>query len=159
MTKSFALLPFAIALCASASLAHGAERGEAKLTLAGKAISIEYGRPSLAGRDMLAQLQPGQAWRMGADSPTALKTDADLAFGSAAVPAGQYVLRAKRSADNKWTLIVNKDTEAVAEVPLAEEKLAQPVELFTIELTGGGSNGRFVMKWGVSGLSAPFTAK
>ena len=52
----------------------GFELGD-QVTLAGKSVSIDYGRPSLAGRDMIAQLQPGQSWRMGADSPTSLKSE------------------------------------------------------------------------------------
>jgi hypothetical protein len=56
-------------------------------------------------------------------------------------------------------LIASKDRNPVAEIPLAEEKLGQPVELFTIELPGAGNKGTFVMKWGASALSAAFTAK
>lgn len=158
MRRSFALLPFAIAICATASLAHGADRGQAQVTLAGKPISIDYGRPSLAGRDMLAQLQPGQAWRMGADSATTLKTEADLSFGGVALPKGDYVLQARVGSDGKWTLIA-KQGDATKEIPLGHEKLAASVETLTIELTGSGNDGRFVMKWGVSALSAAFTAK
>jgi hypothetical protein len=159
MRRSFALLPFAVALAVTASLAHGADRGQAKVTLAGKSVAIDYGRPSLGGRDMLSQLQPGQSWRMGADAATTLKTEADLSFGGVAVPKGDYVLTAKLSNDGKWTLVAKQDANVVAEIPLASEKLSAPVETLTIELTGQGSAGRFAMKWGVSALSAPFTAK
>lgn len=151
-------VPVVMLLTAAASLAHGAERGEAKLTLAGKKVVIEYGRPALAGRDMLARLAPGQAWRMGADADTTLKTAADLAFGASVVPKGDYVLSAMRSADNKWTLIANSGERAV-QVPLTEQKLASSVEVFTIELSGQGHKGQFLMGWGSMALSAPFTAK
>jgi len=156
--SSFASLPVVMALTVPAPLAHGEERGEAKLSLAGKPIAIEYGRPALAGRDMLARLLPGDPWRMGAGDDTTLKTAADLSFGTTVVPKGDYVLTAKRSADNKWTLIAT-NPERTLQVPLAEQKLPSSVELFTIELSGKGTQGQFLMKWAQMALSAPFTAK
>jgi hypothetical protein len=158
MRSSFALLPAVMALALPASLAHGAERGEAKLTLAGKTIAIDYGRPALAGRDMLARLPAGQSWRMGADSDTTLKSAADLSFGSTLLPKGEYVLSARRSADDKWTLIATNDQRTV-EIPLVAQALPASVELYTIELTGRGSQGLLVTKWQTLQLSAPFTAK
>ena len=136
-------------------------RGEAKATVAGKSVAVEYGRPSLAGRDMLGQAKPGTPWRMGAGSPTSLKTDADLAFGSVALPKGSYVLTAVKDEKGAWTVIAtNPDTKAkVAEVPLASTTLKDSVEQFTIELTGKGNAGEFAMMWGTSKMAAAFTAK
>lgn len=136
-------------------------RGEAKATLAGKAVAIEYGRPALKGRDMLGQAQVGQAWRMGADAATTLTTEADLAFGAAAVPKGKYVLTAKKVAEGQWSLLVNKEDRSavVAEVPLASSKLGESVEMLTIELRGEKGAGEFEMKWGTTALKAPFSAK
>jgi len=90
------------------------------VTVAGKAVSIEYGRPSLKGRDMLGQAQVGQAWRMGADAATSLKTDADLTFGTVAVPKGEYILTATKVSAETWQLNVlsKADRSKVAEVPL-----------------------------------------
>lgn len=156
MRRSFALFPVVMAVTAVASLAQAA-RGEAKLTLAGKPIVIEYGRPALAGRDMLGRLLPDQPWRMGADADTTLNTAADLSFGGLVVPKGTYVLSAKRSAANKWTLIATSGEKAI-EIPLLEQKLPSSVELYTIELTGKGNQGQLVTKWQMLALSAPFTA-
>jgi hypothetical protein len=108
---------------------------------------------------MLAMLQPGQAWRMGADAATTLKTEADLSFSSAALPKGEYVLTARRGADNKWMLVMSAGGKAVAEVPMDEQKLQKSVEVLTMELSGQGSTGQFAMKWGLSSLTAAFTAK
>lgn len=157
--RSFALVLLLAALVAPAPIAQGQGRGEAKVTLAGKSITIDYGRPSLKGRDMLGQLQAGQTWRMGSDADTTLNSEADLAFGGAALPKGAYILQAKRSADNKWMLLATQDGRVVAEAPLAEQKLTQAVEVFTIELSGQGNKGQFAMKWGVTALTTSFTAK
>jgi Protein of unknown function (DUF2911) len=159
MIKRLAFLAVALA-SALPALAHAVERGEAKATVAGKKVIIDYGRPSLKGRDMLAQAEVGKSWRMGADAATTLKTEADLKFGEVAVPKGDYVLKATKLAADKWELNFSKeDGASVAAVPLTPQKLSDSVETFTIELTGGEAAGEFVMKWGGTGLKTPFTAK
>jgi hypothetical protein len=160
MLKRMALAAVAVAV-AGPAFAQGNPRGEAKATLAGKAVSIDYGRPSLKGRDMLAQAQVGQAWRMGADAATTLKTDADLTFGSASVPKGEYVLTATKVEADKWTLnVLSKgDRSKVADVPLATVKADGSAEMFTIDLTGEGNKGELRMHWGTTALKADFTGK
>ena len=147
------------ALLIAASFAAAAERGEAKLTLAGKKIVIDYGRPALAGRDMLSRLPPGESWRLGADAETTLVTGADLMFGTVAVPKGRYVLTAKRAAADQWTLIASSSDGKEIAVPLEQQKLPSSVELFTIELTGKGTSGQLLTKWQTLQLGAAFTAK
>ena len=124
MLKRIALAALAV-MVAGPAFAQGNPRGEAKAMVAGKAVSIDYGRPSLKGRDMLGQAQVGQAWRMGADAPTTLKTDADLSFGTAAVPKGEYILTATKVAADQWHLnvLAKADRAKVADVPLAPGKL------------------------------------
>jgi hypothetical protein len=160
MLKRIALAALAVAV-AGPAFAQGNPRGEAKATVAGKAVSIDYGRPSLKGRDMLGQAQVGQAWRMGADAATSLKTDADLSFGSAAVPKGEYILTATKVAADQWHLnvLATADRAKVADIPLAAGKLAAGVELFTIVLTGGKDKGELELQWGTTSLKAPFTGK
>lgn len=141
-------------------LAHGADRGEAKATVAGKAVTIDYGRPALKGRDMLAQAEVGKPWRMGADAETTMKTDADLTFGSAAVPKGAYVLTATKVAEGKWQLnVLTKEKAKVADVPLELAKAPASAEMLTIDLTGDKSKGTFTMSWGDVALKTAFTGK
>jgi hypothetical protein len=160
MLKRFALAALAFVVAGTA-FAQGNPRGEAKATVAGKAVSIDYGRPSLKGRDMLAQAQIGQAWRMGADTATGLKTDADLAFGAVSVPKGEYILTATKVAADQWHLNVlsKADRSKVAEIPLASSKLDSSVEVFTVALTGEKDKGTFEMHWGTTALKASFTGK
>lgn len=149
-----------ITLAATVSLAQE-PRGEAKAVVAGKAVSIEYGRPSLAGRDMLGMAVPGVPWRMGLGSPTSLKTETDLAFGAAAVPKGAYVLTAVKNEKGAWTMIVSTPDgkTKTAEVPLTSTTVKTAVEQFTIELTAKDKAGEFAMTWGTARMAAPFTAK
>jgi hypothetical protein len=134
-------------------------RGEAKVTLAGKPIVVDYGRPSLKGRDMLGQAQVGQEWRMGADTATTLKTPVALSFGSTQVAPGEYTLRAKKVSDTSWVLKLEKEGQAAIEVPLQSSAIEKSVEMFTIDLAEEKGQGVFRMSWGNRALAAPFSAK
>ena len=74
INRRVAFAAAALAVAASSAPAHGNSRGQAKVVLDGKAVTIDYGRPTLQGRDMLAQAAVGQAWRLGADTATTLTT-------------------------------------------------------------------------------------
>ena len=140
--------------------AAGAARGEAKVTVAGKTVSIDYGRPALQGRDPLKLAEVGKPWRMGKDGATTLNTQAELTFGTVTVPAGTYILTATRVAEDKWSLNFNdKDRKKVAEAPLTEAPVSPAAELFTIDLKEAAGGGTFRMSWGPTSLSTNFTAK
>jgi hypothetical protein len=160
MTKTCALGAALLALAPPGAFAQANPRGEVKLTLVGKAVTIEYGRPSLKGRDMLARAEIGKPWRMGADGATTLVTESDLAFGKAVVPKGSYVLKATKVAEGEWKLnVLTAEQAAIADVPLAVQDLTESVEMLTIELAATKGGGQFALKWGTKALTADFTAK
>jgi hypothetical protein len=153
---ALALISLALAVPVAAQNA----RGEAKATVAGKSVAIDYGRPSLRGRDMLGKAEVGTPWRMGADAATTLKTDADLDFSGVKVPKGEYTLQATKVEATKWNLnVLGKGDAKVADIPLSTSSLSNPVETFTIDLKGDKDKGEFVMSWGTMALKAPFTAR
>ena len=158
--KLMSTLSLALAVTATVVVAQE-QRGESKATVAGKAITAEYGRPVLAGRDMLGMAKVGTPWRMGAGSPTSLKTEADLAFGAVALPKGSYILTAVKDEKGSWTVsAANPETKAkVAEIPLNSTVLKDPVEQLTIEVSAKGNTGEFAMMWGTAKMAAPFTGK
>jgi len=160
MLKRYSLAAAAVCLAVTA-FAQANARGEAKAVVAGKTVAIDYGRPSLKGRDMLGQAQVGQAWRMGADAATSLKTDADLSFGAVQVPKGEYILTATKVAADQWQLNVlsKADRSKVADVPLAGSKADASVEQFTIDVTGDKDKGELKLRWGTTVLGAAFTGK
>jgi hypothetical protein len=163
MLKRRAVLVSLFAMAVTPVLAHGAPRGEATLKLNGKTLTIDYGRPSLQGRDMLGRATPGEAWRMGADAATTLTTEADLALGDVAVAKGSYILTATKDDKGGWTLNVrdkaNRD-KIVANAPLANVTLKESVELFTIVLSESGKDkGELELQWGTTGMRIGFTAK
>ena len=136
-----------------------AQRGTAESTISGKKITIEYGRPSLQGRDMLAKLPVGSTWRMGMNAATTLETNGALKFGSTVIAPGKYELTAKRVNEETFHLIFSRDGENT-EVSLSNKPSSESVETFTIDLKStGGSNGSFSMAWGAMHTGADFTVQ
>jgi hypothetical protein len=141
-------------------LAQANPRGEA--TFAGGKITIDYGRPSAKGRDVMAMISPGSYWRMGADSATTLKTEVDLVFGDTTVPKGSYTLVAHFVEKEKWNLVIAKSMsrgqpeEVAAEVPGKLVKGEDNVEQLTIDLKGEGEQGTFVLSWTSYRLAVDF---
>ncbi len=144
-------------------------RGTAKLTLGGKTISVEYGRPSLKGRavsEMLARLKPGDVWRLGADKSTTFSTTGELSLGHVTIPAGEYSLWARKEAENKWSLVFNKQhgqwgtehdaAQDVVAAPLEETKASDSAEQVTIGLAKAGDGGTVSIQWGDMKLTASF---
>lgn len=141
-------------------------RGKAELKVSGGSITVDYGRPSLQGRDMLSKLQDGQFWRMGMNQSTTFTTPADLTFGSTKIDKGSYSLWLLKSGSD-YQLVFNSQTgqwgtqhdpsKDVAKVSLKDESLPNSVETFTIDLKSASGGGVFQMEWGKMKLSAPFT--
>ncbi|MEK6299103.1 MAG: DUF2911 domain-containing protein [Acidobacteriota bacterium] len=133
------------------------ERGHPVLQLAGNKIEVDHGRPGLRGRKPEAMIQPGQVWRMGADDPTTLSTQASLKFGDKVIPPGKYILQAKLVEPEKWLLLIQSESgSAVAEIPFSLQKLDKPVELLTITLEKKDKGGRLVLQWGTLALATEF---
>lgn len=133
-------------------LAQANPRGEA--TCADGKVTIDYGRPSAKGRDVMSMISPGSYWRMGADTATTLKTDVDLIFGETTVPKGSYTLVAHFVEKEKWNLVVakkigqgNVPEEVAAEIPGELVKGKEAVEQLTINLKGEGDKATFVLSW------------
>ena len=145
-------------------------RDTARATIGSAHVWVDYGRPSLRGRNVWVNGVLGDTiWRTGANAATQLRTDADLVIGGVAVPAGTYTL---------WTLttpsghqlIINKQfgqwgTEYhpdrdLARVALAESVAAAPVERFTIALEPQDARSAVLaLAWGTKRLTVPVSAK
>ena len=88
-----------------------APRDTAKTYVGGKAVTIEYGRPSLKGRsvsDLTSKLGADRIWRAGSEQITTLKTEAALKIGNQKVPAGEYSVYLHCPADGPYSLVLNK---------------------------------------------------
>ena len=155
-----------LAILAASPAAAQAARGKADLKAGAGSITIDYGRPSLKGRDMLSQLADGAFWRMGMNEATVLATPVELVFGSTKVPKGSYSLWLKKSGAS-FELVFNSQTgqwgtnhdpsKDVYTVPMKSEPLSSPVEMFTIDLKGAAKGGDLELNWGSTKLTSAFT--
>jgi hypothetical protein len=126
--------------------------------LAGKKITVSYGRPYVKGRAIFGSLVPwGQVWRTGADEATTFTTEADVVIGGLKVPKGEYALFTIPT-EKQWTLVVNKTAKQwgafkydaaqdLGRVPMNVAAAAKPVEQFTIELVPAGKQVTLKMSW------------
>jgi len=165
-SKRILILTVCVLLAIPCFAQFGGPRGKAELKAGSGSITIDYGRPVLKGRDMLAQLQIGSFWRMGNNQATVLTTPVDLAFGSVKVPKGAYSIWLKRVDQEKFELVFNTQTgqwgmqhdasKDVYQVPMSKSTLPSAVETFTIELKEAPKGGAFIMNWGTTKMEAGF---
>ena len=153
------------------------------VTIGDKNISIRYCAPSVRGRKIFGAagaLQPDNTvWRAGANSATALHTDADLKIGSVDVPAGDYTLYVFLDPKG-WKLIVSRQTgqwgikqdgstsldesKALGRIPMTMSKPPAPAEMYKMTLSSRGANppgdqGKLQLEWENTIASVNFTAK
>ena len=96
-------------------------------------------------------------WRAGANSATALHTEADLDINGLMVPKGDYTLFALVNEDT-WQLIVSKETgqwglaykkdNDLGRVKMTMSKPATPIETYVMTLSSaGGNKAKLQLEW------------
>jgi hypothetical protein len=159
-----------VALClAIPAFAQGGGRGKAEATINGKTVTIDYGRPSLQGRDMLSQAQPGMVWRLGMNQATQIESTGDLTVAGKTLPAGKYTLWAKKVGDKNWVLAFHPKTGVwgapelkegfVAELPLTMGVAKDSAEQLMISLADVKGKAEIKIQWGTALLSGSFGVK
>jgi hypothetical protein len=167
-------------LIAAASLASAETKAglTESVTIAGKTVSVKYSAPAVNGRVGKLFGKDGQVgsdatypvWRAGANTATALHTDADLDLGGLAVPKGDYSLYINVANPAAWELIVNKETgqsgmtyDAKQELGRVKMTIGKPpamVEQLKYTLSGaGGNKGKLQLEWENVAASVNFTVK
>ena len=126
--------------------------------LAGKKITVSYGRPYVKGRAIFGGLVPwGEVWRTGADEATKFTTETDVVIGGLKVPKGEYALFTIPT-EKKWTLVLNKTAKQwgafkydaaqdLGRAPMTVAGLTKPVEQFTIEMVPAGKQLTLTLSW------------
>jgi hypothetical protein len=158
-------LVMTLALLTQGTLAHGNDHGNVTAVIGGAHVTIDYGRPSLRGRDPLSLIKPGEVWRMGSDASTTIESDKDLLVGGTKVEKGKHILLARLDAPGKWTLVVSSkpwnsyDPSAkIAETPMKFEQTQDSAETVTINLAEKKGTGVITVAWGKMRLTAEIKA-
>jgi hypothetical protein len=133
-------------------------------------ITIDYGRPSVRGRDVFAHGVLGDTvWRAGANAATQFTTTADLIVAGKRLAAGKYSLWIHVPPDNSsYDLVFNAQfgqwgTEHhferdVLSVPLVVHQLPAPVLQLAISLESMSTNETVLhLRWADRDLSVPIT--
>ena len=162
-----AFVVFALAVACAAQQA--ANRGKAEATINGKKVTIDYGRPNLNGRDMLAQATPGTVWRVGMNEATQISTDGTLVVDGKDLTAGKYTLWVRKTGADTWTLAFHPKTGVwgrppltegyAAETPLKLEKAPDSAEQLVIDLADKKGTAEIKIHWGTAMLTGSFGVK
>jgi hypothetical protein len=148
---------------------------ETSVAIAGKTITIKYGAPSVRGRQIfgeggvVSKDKTYPVWRAGANSATALHTDADLDIKGLVVPKGDYTVFALVN-ETPWQLIINKQTgqwgltynkdQDLGRAPMDMSKPPAPIETYKMTLSATGpSSGKLQLEFENFIASVPFTVK
>ncbi len=157
-----------VALAAVAERGDDADRksknGLAEGTVDGVALSIEYGRPNVNGREIFGGLVPfGEVWRTGANEATTIRFDAAVVIGGTEVPAGTYALFTLPGAD-EWQVMVNSvadqwgafDYDASKDVATTTVPTAVGDFVETFEITTGDDG--VTLRWAETAVTVPIEA-
>ena len=144
-------------------------RDTVRATIMANVMTIDYGRPSLRGRNVWSNGVLGDTlWRTGANAATEFTTLRDLRVAGQMVPAGKYTLWTHVARGNtRYELIFNKQTgqwgtvynaaQDLVRVPLTERAMRNSLERFTMSIEPAGDGGVIAMQWGTKRLEVPFT--
>ena len=146
-------------------------RDTARATFGGITVNIDYGRPSVRGRNVFSHGVLGDTlWRVGANAATQFTTTADLVIGGKTLLAGKYSMWVHARPDNTaYELLFNRQVgqwgtehhydQDILSVPLQARRVASPMEHFTIELAPRGNSKMLMLRWSTLELSTSLSAK
>ena len=153
-----------IGLIASiACQAHEPGEDEATLNIGKGKVTVHYGTPKLAGRNLDEMIKPGVAWFMGMNNPTTLETTVALDFGGKRLEPGKYAIFARPDEQKNWTLLISSAIKrpldpatVVVSAPLKFAKDGAAQDLLKITLKPSGDGASLDVAWGNYRLNGSF---
>jgi hypothetical protein len=131
-------------------------RKEMKGSIGDATITVNYGSPSVKGRNLWGGLVPyDQVWRAGANEATTFEVSSDVTVGGQTLAAGKYGFFLYPKEDGAWEVIFNevhdqwgaydydksKDVARITATPSMVDESSETMD-FKIE----GNN--LVLRWG-----------
>lgn len=129
-----------------------------KAAPAAPVAKIMYSRPLKKNRKVFGDLlEYGNVWRLGANEATEVDFFKDVKIAGTKVKKGKYTMYAIPYKD-KWTIIINKDTDVwgafaydkskdVLRVDVKTEEVVLPVEAFTMMFEPTKSGAELLIAW------------
>jgi len=129
---------------------------------------LVYSRPQRNGRNVFGELlEYNKVWRLGANEATEIEFYKDVLINNRVVPKGRYTLYAI-PAEDKWTIIVNKETDIwgafkydsgkdIVRADVAVEKQAEPLEAFTMFFEKAATGFVMIASWDTAQVSLPIS--
>jgi Protein of unknown function (DUF2911) len=172
--KSSCVMAGVLLLALSCAYGLDSPKEQASISVDGKKITIDYAAPSVHGRKIfgpggrISQDPNFPVWRAGANTATALHTDADLQIGNLSVPKGDYTLYVSLADTDHWVLIISKQTgqwgltynqdHDLGRVKMDMSKPSRPVETLKYTLSKEGQNKvKLELAWDQYEASVPVT--
>jgi hypothetical protein len=104
--------------------------------IGGANITINYGSPSVKGRQIWGGLEKyDKVWRAGANEATTFETDKDIKVEGKNLPAGKYSFFLIPRESGTWTAIFNKEPKQWGAYKYEEAKDALRVDVKVKPLT------------------------
>jgi hypothetical protein len=155
-------------LCAvsvALAVAHQPGVDETSVDLGKGKVTIRYGTPKLAGRNLDEMIKPNMPWRMGMNDPTTLETTVALDFNGKKLQPGKYTLFARQDESKNWALLISSGDKAmldpssvIVEAPLHFMKDNQSQDLLKITLDKAQSGASLIVAWGTYRLHGTMKA-
>jgi hypothetical protein len=129
---------------------------------------LVYSRPQRNGRNVFGELlEYNKVWRLGANEATEIEFYKDVLINGKVIIKGRYTLYAI-PAEDKWTIIVNKETDIwgafkydsekdVVRADVAVQKQTEPLEAFTMFFEKAPTGFVMVAAWDTALVSLPLT--
>ena len=127
---------------------------------------VTYSRPQKNGRAVFGELlQFGQVWRLGANEATEIEFYRPVKIGNTKIKKGRYTLYCIPYMD-KWTLILNKDTDTwgsfkydetkdIVRLDAPIQKQNDPLESFAMVFEKSAAGANLIVGWDTSVVSFP----
>jgi len=157
----------------------GSPRATVKQIIGTTTMEIDYGRPSLSGRDANEMVRDNgnqEVWRTGANTSTTITFDKDVTFAGQPLKAGSYSLWTIPG-ENEWTVVVNsvlgnwgtqyegknKKENDVFRAKVSATKTSASVETFSINMTDFDNKEKdkanLELAWGNISVKIPIAVK
>jgi tetratricopeptide (TPR) repeat protein len=92
-------------------LPQASPRAQVNQTIGLTEVTVTYHTPGVKGREVWGKMVPyGQVWRSGANEATLITFTDSVRVNGQSLPAGTYSLFTLPEAENKWSVIFNKNT-------------------------------------------------